>query len=238
MGLSRVDELQWLVRDEHFDDRIALKRDLLATRHDDVFQALPGTEDACSEILDEIGVSNGPVLRRVHPLEEASLLVQEDMCVLMGGILAAACVCFPSHWRLIDKIGLSTAALHDPVHGYDTELSSRVDTFIARLAPDHIVARRNFSLHERADLFAPNCPPDGETPPGEQWLRSDYETLRRFPRTGAVLFTILTQQVQLRDLDPEVRARLAARLEVEPEQLIAYRNLTDRLPDVIEYLRS
>jgi len=147
-------------------------------------------------------------------------------------------VCFPSHWRLTEKIGRSTAALHDPVHGYDTELSARVDTFIARLAPDHIVARRNFSIHERADLFAPAYPPDGDAPPGEHWLRSEYETLRRFPRSGAVLFTILTQQVQLRDLDPDVRHRLGDRLRVEPEQLIAYRNLTAQLPDLIAYLSS
>src|SRR3954454_5433468 len=121
MGLSRVDEAQWLVRDEHFDDRIAQKRELLATRHDDVFRALPGSEDACAEILEAITASTPSLLPRVHPLEAAAVLVQEDLCVLMGGILAAACVCFPSHWRLVDKIGQTTVALHGPVHGYDTE---------------------------------------------------------------------------------------------------------------------
>src|SRR4029077_20284442 len=142
----------WLLRDERFDDYIALKRDLLASRHDDVFQALPGTEDAAQEILD--GIAPGS-RAGAHPLETAALLVQEDLCVLQDGVLVAACVCFPSHWRLPEKIGQTTAALHGPVHGYDTELAGRVDNFIERLAPDHIAARRNFSLHERVDLFAP-----------------------------------------------------------------------------------
>jgi len=51
-----------------------------------------------------------------------------------------------------------------------------------------------------------------------------------------VLFTIRTQQVQLKNLDTDTRVRLAARLNAEPEQLIDYRNLTDRLPALIQFL--
>src|SRR4051812_49949809 len=105
MGLSRVDESRWLLRDEHFDDYTALKRELLATRHDDVFQALPGTEDASQEILECVAGGKRSSDTREHPLEAAALLVQEDLCVLQDGVLVAACVCFPSHWRLADKIG-------------------------------------------------------------------------------------------------------------------------------------
>lgn len=245
MGLSRVDASRWLVRDDQFDDYLALKRQLLAERHDDVFRALPGTEEASSEILRAILECQEDAIRLshtresgVHPLEEAALLVQEDLCVVVDGVFVAGCVCFPSHWHLADKIGRSTAELHEPVHGYDLELSSRVDSFIDRLAPDHIAARRNFSIHEYEDLFAPDLPPLGHVPPAAQWLRSEYETLRRFPRTGAVLFTLRTQQTQLGTLEPEVRAKLAARLRAEPEGLIGYRNLTERLPVLIDWLAS
>jgi len=247
MGLSRVDPSRWLLRDDQFDDYLARKRELLAERHDDVFQALPGTEPAGEEVLHAIrtwggyrgdDTDNHPEFDGVHPLEEAALLVQEDLCVLVDGVFVAGSVCFPSHWHLRDKIGHSTAELHGPVHGYDVELSTRVDSFIGRLAPDHIAARRNFSIHEYEDLFAPDCPPVGQVPPAEQWLRSEYETLRRFPRTGAVLFTIRTQQAQLGTLSTEVRAKLGARLRAEPEGLIDYRNLTERLPALIDWLAS
>jgi len=234
MGTARTTE--WLVRDEEGKEQIALKQRLLAERHDDVFNALPATEDACSEILDEIGIGNRPLFRRVHPLEEAALLVQEDLCVLVDGVLVAGCVCFPSHWRLADKIGRPVTEIHARVPGYDTELASKVDTFLARLPRDTVMARRNFTIHERADLFAPDIPPLLGVPPSEQWLRSERQTLSRLPETGAVLFTIRTQQTQLGGLSGEIRSKLAARLRAEPEQLIAYRDLTDRLPVLIDWL--
>src|SRR3954452_13539789 len=81
-------------------------------------------------------------------LERAALSVQEDLCVLLpdaGGrlVLAAACVCFPSHWRLADKIGLPVWDIHGPVPRYEDELARKVDTFIARLRPPAVMKRRN-----------------------------------------------------------------------------------------------
>jgi hypothetical protein len=225
-----------MLPDEHRDEQLALKQRLLAERHDDVFQALPGTEDACSEILDAIWAGNRSLLRRVHPLVAAALLVQEDLCVLADGIFVAGCVCFPSHWRLGDKIGRPVSEIHSSVPGYDAELASRVDTFLGRLAPDTIVARRNYAIHELPDLFAPDTPPSLGVPPEEQWLRSERQTLSRLPKSGSVLFTIRTQQTQLRTLSQDLRRKLAGRLRAEPESLIAYRDLTERLPVLIGYL--
>jgi hypothetical protein len=236
MGTARTSE--WLVHDEEGKEQIALKRRLLAERRDDVFQALPGTDDACSEILEAIATGNRQLLPRVHPLEEAALLVQEDLCVLVDGVLAAGCVCFPSHWRLADKIGRPITEVHARVPGYDTELASKVDSFLRRLTTGTVVARRNFTIHERPDLFAPDVPPLLGLAPHEQWLRSERQTLRRLPRSDAILFTIRTQQVQLQHVDRPTRQRLAARLRAEPEGLIAYRDLTDRLPALIAWLGS
>jgi hypothetical protein len=104
------------------------------------------------------------------------------------------------------------------------------------LALPGVVGRRNFTIHELPDLFAPvTLSPQGVTPP-EQWLRSERQTLRRLSRSDAVLFTIKTDQVQLKDLDNDTRAQLAARLRAEPADLIGYRDLTDRLPALLEYL--
>jgi hypothetical protein len=101
-----------------------------------------------------------------------------------------------------------------------------------------LVGRRNFTIHELPDLFAPEAPSMIGVPPAEQWLRSERQTLRRFSRSNAVLFTIRTQQVQLRHVDRETRHELAARLRAEPEPLIAYRDLTERLPALIAWLSS
>ena len=186
------------------------------------------------EHRDEVLAARDPALLR--PLEQAALRIEEDLCVLVDGVLAGGCVCFPSHWRLRDKLDRRVDEIHDRVPGYASELSSKVDAFLRRLTTGTVVGRRNFTIHELPDLFAPDAPPPLGVAPGEQWLRSERQTLRRLPRSGAVLFTIRTQQVQLQDLDAETRSRLAARLRAEPEALIAYRDLTERLPALLDWL--
>ena len=114
--------------------------------------------------------------------------------------LEAASVCFPSHWRLSEKMGRSLAAIHSPVTHYDHELEARVDHFFDRLRPEHPMLRRNLSIHNHDQLFRPE---PHESPRSfapdvsgldQVWLRSERQTLVRLPRTGAVLFTIKTQQ--------------------------------------------
>ncbi len=75
-------------------------------------------------------------------------------------------------------------------------------------------------------------------PPAEQWLRSERQTLSRLPDSGGVLFTIRVDQLQLADVPQATRAALGHRLAAEPDDLVAYRNLTERRPALIEYLTS
>ena len=81
--------------------------------------------------------------RARHPLDEAGRLVQEDLCVLVertaATVLEAASLCFPSHWRLHEKLGRSLAAIHAPVPHYAEELEAKVDTFFDRLRVDRPV---------------------------------------------------------------------------------------------------
>jgi hypothetical protein len=240
MGLARIDARDWLLEDEHRDAELALRARLLDERHDDVFAALPGTEAAGAEVLALVG---GEAAGERHPLEAAGRLVQEDLCVLAPGasgvlVLAAACVCFPSHWRLADKMGQPVAAIHGPVPRYADELAAKVDGFIARLREGTIVARRNWTIHELEDLFAPESPPHQGVAPAEQWLRSERQTLRLLPATGTVLFTIKTQQAQLRDVPRDVRLRLAARVRAEPPDLDEYKDLGPRLPALVAFLEG
>ncbi len=229
MGLRTIAEDRWLAVDDRRGDELALKRRLIADRRDDVFAALDGTEAAGREALDLIvgALSTHHPQAAVavdpdrHPLEAAGLLVQEDLCLMAerdgASRLVAASLSFPSHWRLADKIGGSAAAIHGPVPHYATELSAKVDRFLERLPEGRIVLRRNWGVHDHPTLFAPEHPPPagGVTPAnaGDRlWLRSERQTLRRLPRTGAVLFTIRVQIVALRALAarPDVAHALAA----------------------------
>lgn len=271
MGISRSTEAGWLVPDRRRDVELAERARLLADCHDDVFGALPGTEAAGAEVLELVrawerayrpdlaspgeadavdalgaaaapGPSGGP-----HPLEAAGRRTQEDLVLMVPRDgrhhLDAAVLCFPSHWRLADKLGGDAAAIHGPVPGYDTELADRVDRFLDRLAPGVIVARRNWSVHDDPALFAP-VPPVAPAPVevdevGDRlWLRSERQTLRRLPVTDAVLFTIRVQQIPFRTLArrPDVAARFAARIEAQPATLTAMNGLAPHRAAALEWL--
>src|SRR6185369_15328865 len=99
--------------------------------------------------------------------------------------------------------------IHAPVPAYADELAARVDRFLDRL--DRPVWRRNWFIHDSPELHLPEPPVHLPTPrvPDDLWLRSERQTLRRLPSTGAVLFTIGTQLVPLTVVPPALCRRLA-----------------------------
>ena len=68
-----------------------------------------------------------------RPLDLAGRLVQEDLCLMAPSSgtyrLIAASLCFPSRWRLADKLGQPMMAIHQPVPGFNDKLARPVDRF-------------------------------------------------------------------------------------------------------------
>jgi hypothetical protein len=89
-------------------------------------------------------------------------------------------------------------ALHAPIAGYEEQLATGVDRFMATLRPGPIYGRCNWFIaptRERRwladrpaiEAFAHVTPENA----GEAlFVRSERQTLRRLPQTGAILFTI------------------------------------------------
>ncbi|MGN6695179.1 MAG: heme-dependent oxidative N-demethylase family protein [Aquihabitans sp.] len=257
MGLSRITDETWLLPDEQRTAELAQRADLLDRRHREVFAAREGTEAAAGEVLALVRAweqacapewVDEPVDPRLHPLETAGRRTQEDLVLMVprdGSYhLDAAVLCFPSHWRLLDKFGGSASAIHGPVPGYADELGDKVDRFLDRMRDGVIVARRNWSVHGDDELHAP-VPPVAPTPvavddvPDRLWLRSERQTLRRLPRSGAVLFTIRVQQAPFAAFEGHLEAavRLADRLDVQPAALTAMNGLAPHRDAVVTWLR-
>jgi hypothetical protein len=210
----------WLVADEDRERDLVRKAVLLEEQHGDVFAALDtaAVGAASIEVLELVLEATGQtaVASDLHPLDAAGRLVQEDLCLLVlrdgAPHLDAASLCFPSYWRLADKLGQPLAEVHGPVAHYADELASKVDTFLQRLRPERPVWRRNWSIHDDPSYFLPlPTPPHELDPPDGLWLRSERQTLRRLVSADVVLFTIRTQQVPLAALAerPDVAHRLA-----------------------------
>ena len=167
--------------DDRYPAEMAERRDLLATRHAEVFAAEPGSEAARAEVLAVLAAllprrypewftRDGAILRNrlsdeawdvanpAHdPLELAGRLVQEDLCLIdtagTAPVLSAAILCAPSRWRLHEKIGRPLADVHGPVPLYAERLSSAVDRFMGALRPGKLAERLNWSIVDDGALF-------------------------------------------------------------------------------------
>jgi hypothetical protein len=230
MGTHALSAASPFRRDDDFVGDLGRKAQLLGERHDEVFAALdtPVVMAASREILALTGSDDTDGL---HPLDAAGRRVQEDLCLLVlrdgAPHLDAASLCFPSYWRLADKLGKPLADVHGPVPGYRDQLAAKVDAFLSRLAPGRSVWRRNWSIHDDPTYFLPQpgatrvdlCVPD------DLYLRSERQVLRRLATPDTVLFTIRTQQVPLAALDhrPDVAHNLARIIDAWSPELVAYK---------------
>ena len=218
MGTRSLDLSTWLSPDQFRKGELALKRRLFKDRPDAVFACLPSADEAAREaahiVADWMRAQTGVNVDwtvHPHPLAAVSQHVQEDVALMVfrddDWHLDALSLCFPSLWRLSDKIGKSTGAVHAPVRHYESDLSNKVDTFFSRLKPETPVWRRNLTVKPYPFLHLPTptmpLPPQGLTVAADGsplWLRSERQTLRALPTSGALLFTIRVQMTPVRHL--------------------------------------
>jgi hypothetical protein len=272
MGLRALDPAHWIERGGDLMHQLGRRRALLDERHGEVFgalsESLPGQSETLALLLehllrhfpDDYAEEGGRVVHLAteesfaraafadRPLELAGRLVQEDLCLMQKGEagyrLVAAVLCFPSRWRLSDKLGRPLDAIHEPVPGFDRQLAAPVGRFFSRLDAGRPVWRVNWSLVDTPELF---LLPDHRARPyelgpgdaGERiWLRIERQTLRRLPVSGDVLFTIRTYVERLAEaLDgPSSAAAMAARIREMPDAIARYKNIAPVRSSLLAWL--
>ena len=209
MGLAKLDESDWL---QPHPDVAARKAGFAA--FPEGIQLSQESEEAGAELAAILGLTGG--------LPEAAAARHEDMCLLTVQEgenqyrLVGTAVAWPSDWAPADKIGLPLRALHAPIQGFEEQLASGVDHFMAQIKPGAIYGRCNWFIAatgerrwvaqrpERAfaHVTADNA---GDT----LFVRSERQTLRRLPETGAILFTIGIYVSRLGQLSQPNQQRLA-----------------------------
>lgn len=191
MGLVKLEEHEWLQPQPDLAARAAGFADWR-----EGVQLTPEVDAPGRELAKMLGADGA--------LPEAALASHEDLCLLTqrkgeeAYRLIGAAVAWPSDWHPKDKIRLPLRALHAPIAGYEEQLATGVDRFMATLRPGPIYARANWFIaptgerrwiadRPAAQAFAHVTPENaGET----LFVRSERQTLRRLPQTGAILFTI------------------------------------------------
>jgi len=191
MGLNRLRDDEWLQPEPD----LAARAQGFAEWPEGI-QLTPEVDAPGRELAAMLGINGA--------LVEAALAHHEDMCLLAKRPeddqyrLIGAAVAWPSDWHPKDKIGLPLRALHAPIAGYEEQLATGVDRFMDTLQPGAIYGRCNWFVAatgkrcwlaagdpqtQFAHVTAENA---GET----LFVRSERQTLRRLPQTGAILFTI------------------------------------------------
>lgn len=276
IGLSPLDLAEWLEVDDRLDAYLGEKARLREVYPDKVFAAEEGTQaaqaEALSLILDNLRahhsdthvIGEREVRAGSHtvslendepPLLAASKLVQEDLVLMRKGEagwrLAAASLCFPSSWSLMEKFGKIIAEVHAPVPGFaaGTRNALLIERIFDQLLVDQPVRRMNWSVYSDDELFHDDRAAEHlkkQDFDAGIFLRVEYQTLRKLPQSGDILFTIRIHVNPLEALKRDAdRVRICegfiASLERLDDAQLAYKGLTqsrDRLIGEIRKLAS
>ena len=258
MGLTAIQDADWLEWDARVPAQCSERARLLAERRKDVLADTPGSEEAMAELrqvlADWLAVHRpGSVPgwdAAEHPLAAICPWVAEDFCLMRlteeGPVLIAAILCFPSRWRLSEKIGRPMKAIHTTVPGYGETLQRPVDRFMGALKPGRLAVRFNWSIHEDAVLYQPaghgvtghdpSITPDnaGQT----LWLRVERQTFRVLPESGVLAFGIGTHVTPLADVVavPGEAEKLASAIRGLPPEMERYKSLRPYRAALLDYL--
>jgi hypothetical protein len=262
-GISPLDPAAWLTCDPDYVAQIAQRDRLIAEKPDLVMAATPDAGEALGELRETVLAAlalrpewrfgPGAVVRpdgASIPLDTPALpligrLLQEDMMLMAPGEpeyrLVGGVLCFPSRWLFAEKLGRPLTEIHRIVPRYGEDLSPRVNRLFAAIAVDRPLVRVNWGAHPTDALHQPL----GKTwarpaypLTGRFWLRTERQTLRRLPRTGAVAFGIKLTVTPFEELTDPQRAALAEALSGLTEDEIAYRGGPLQHAAALEALRG
>ncbi|MBM45524.1 MAG: hypothetical protein CL458_04620 [Acidimicrobiaceae bacterium] len=258
MGVKPLDNNNWLLVDQYRDADLKEIGRLIDTQRDEIIYSEPSAQAGCEELSGEVlrHLRQKPDLENVTinqhndytPIEAIRRIVQEDLCLLErrpeGWTMTACAVAIPTQWDVPSKYGKTLDAIHGPVPRYDTDLSQPMGTFFDRLRPEAPVWRANRTLTDDPSLRL--MPQRRHQPMNEDltvanvadrvWLRVEYQTLRRLPESGVIVFTIriLRQKISSVADYPQAFGELLRSLMRMPSDVRGYKDSTWRHARLIQ----
>lgn len=212
VGLKPIAIENWLFPDDQ-NHWLEGKGELLSQNCDDVYAAMHGTDEIQKELAQLVFDSANKEINTNEPLlVAASRLVSDDLIIMdkRDGIwtLVAATLCAPTFFNVQYAIGKSLSLLHDPIPSGDFDLSGRIARVFDNFAPDMVLERFNWTVQWGDERYTPNGAKLREAAQNAQlsdapnmlFERVERQTIRKLPKTGAVVFTIRIRLSKLSDL--------------------------------------
>ncbi len=256
LGVRPLDLADWIELGVDSDAAIAAKPRLMDEHPGTVFAVLDDVGPESNEVAEALVAhlrarwperyGDAELDPSLHPLDAAARFVPEDLVLLVerdgGLVFGGGSVCFPNRWDLRSKIGLSMAGVHAPVAQLNEQLEAPIDSFFGRLTPQRSFWRLGWGILDTPDWYTPvdgtAAPRPAAPRPDEHFLRVERETLRRFPATNCVLFTIRTYVAPITAFaeNPDVAGRLAASVAALPGDVKSYKDVVTSAEALISEL--
>jgi hypothetical protein len=156
--------------------------------------------------------------------------------------LHAGCVCFPSSWKLTDKIGRPLEEIHEPVPTLNPSIGGSIASFLSRLRPGSTWTRANWGMARSPEL---NLHPDRDMPRlvlplkiEEVWVRIENQALVSLPSSKGILFGIRLEIVSLEQFrsEPIALKGLQRALRTMPESIAEYKGLAIARSELLRLL--
>lgn len=247
MGLRATSLDRWLPVDSLTPGELRHRGELLDT-HAGLVMVDAGWEAAVDELLGmmERHLGRGVGTAGSRGLDAAARAVPDDILLMAnvgdGWRLVGGALVFPNQWTLAEKMGGTLGEIHAPVDGYAEILADRVDRFFDRFTPDRLVWRRNWFFHDTDEFFQPERMTSRRFADADRaaelFVRSEWQTLRRLPETGVIVFTVKTQIAPIGELAAraDVAAAMVRFLEAASERSLANKDALGREQAIVAYL--
>ncbi|RGP68229.1 hypothetical protein FSPOR_5482 [Fusarium sporotrichioides] len=145
----------------------------------------------------------------------------------------AGVICSSVGWKLSEKIGLGLPEIHAPVPDYKEKMEFSMDRFFTKMPTDSPIQRGSWGLEVGQPLFIPSEDPEFQTretqnpslTESDVHLRVDWQTLRRLPLSGAIVFNfkaLFTPMSEFRD-EPYVPSLVLKVLNEGKENIMKYK---------------
>ncbi|KAI0888226.1 uncharacterized protein GGS22DRAFT_94900 [Annulohypoxylon maeteangense] len=180
------------------------------------------------------------MIKEKHPLLILLDNVPEDFGMVLrdpeSGYYAfrAGLICSALGWNVGSKIGMKLHEIHTPIPDYKEKMQFSMDRYFSKMPANKPIQRGSWGLEVDQPLYMPPGDPHASYRDSQDTtltrdrihLRVDWQTLRRLPLSGAVVFNfkaLFTPIEEFRD-EPYVPSLILKVLKEGKENLMKYKN--------------
>ncbi|KAK2025746.1 hypothetical protein LX32DRAFT_567510 [Colletotrichum zoysiae] len=180
-------------------------------------------------------------LSETEPLVVLLNNIPEDFAVMIRDhetgryVLRAGVVCSAVGWKISEKMGMGLPVIHEAVPDYKEKMQFSMDRFFTKMPTNKPIQRGSWGLEMGQPLYLPSDDPEfalrqsqrPDLKPEDIYLRVDWQTLRRLPLSGAVVFNFKAVFTPLNEFksEPYVPSIVLKVLNEGKESILKYKGV-------------